>query len=260
MRDPMRDRETILVVEDNDDVRLVLETELEDDYEVLTASDGRAGMEMAILNVPDLVITDVMMPFMSGLELCKELKLNEVTNHIPVIMLTARGKDDEQIEGLEVGANDYISKPFSVPILKMRLRNLLESRRNYRMRVLKQVDENGGIESVPFADRFMERVVKVVAEHLVDPEFGVEQLAAEMNMADRTLQRKLKAMADKTPKDLIRSMRLNRARTLLEKGTLSVAEVAFQTGFAEPTNFSRSFKKQFGFSPSRLQSDDSDSE
>ncbi len=247
--------ETILVVEDNEDLRLVLQTELEDDYEVLLAKDGREGLELAVLHVPDLVITDIMMPVMFGLELCKELKTNEVTNHIPVVMLTARSKEDEQIEGLEHGANDYISKPFSVPILKMRVRNLLESRRNYRNRILQQVDDTGGIEAVPFEDRFMERIVKQVGEQMSDPDFRVESLSTAMNMAERTLQRKLKAMTNQTPQELIRSMRLNRARDLLENSNLSVSEVAFQVGYLEPTNFSRSFKKQFGFSPSQLRSE-----
>ena len=247
--------ETILVVEDNEDLRLVLQTELEDDYEVLLAKDGREGLELAVLHVPDLVITDVVMPVMFGLDLCKELKTNEVTNHIPVVMLTARSKEDEQIEGLEHGANDYISKPFSVPILKMRVRNLLESRRNYRNRILQQVDDTGGIEAVPFEDRFMERIVKQVGEHMSDPDFKVESLSTAMNMAERTLQRKLKAMTNQTPQELIRSMRLNRARDLLENSNLSVSEVAFQVGYLEPTNFSRSFKKQFGFSPSQLRSE-----
>ena len=247
--------ETILVVEDNEDLRLVLQTELEDDYEVLLAKDGREGLELAVLHVPDLVITDIMMPVMFGLDLCKELKTNEVTNHIPVVMLTARSKEDEQIEGLEHGANDYISKPFSVPILKMRVRNLLESRRNYRNRILQQVDDTGGIEAVPFEDRFMERIVKQVGEHMSDPDFKVESLSTAMNMAERTLQRKLKAMTNQTPQELIRSMRLNRARDLLENSNLSVSEVAFQVGYLEPTNFSRSFKKQFGFSPSQLRSE-----
>jgi len=192
---------------------------------------------------------------MFGLDLCKELKTNEVTNHIPVVMLTARSKEDEQIEGLEHGANDYISKPFSVPILKMRVRNLLESRRNYRNRILQQVDATGGIEAVPFEDRFMERIVKQVGEQMSDPDFRVESLSTAMNMAERTLQRKLKAMTNQTPQELIRSMRLNRARDLLENSNLSVSEVAFQVGYLEPTNFSRSFKKQFGFSPSQLRSE-----
>ena len=255
MSEQTADMETILVVEDNEDLRLVLQTELEDDYEVLLAKDGREGLELAVLNVPDLVITDIMMPVMFGLELCKELKTNEVTNHIPVVMLTARSKENEQIEGLEHGANDYISKPFSVPILKMRVRNLLESRRNYRNRILQQVDATGGIEAVPFEDRFMERIVKQVGEQMSDPDFRVESLSTAMNMAGRTLQRKLKAMTNQTPQEVIRSMRLNRARDLLENSNLSVSEVAFQVGYLEPTNFSRSFKKQFGFSPSQLRSE-----
>lgn len=255
MNDDTRERETILVVEDNADVQLVLKTELEDEYEVLMASNGQEGLQMAVQDVPDLVITDVMMPQMSGIELCKGLKLNEVTNHIPVVMLTARDKEYEQIEGLEVGANDYISKPFSVSILKMRIHNLLESRRHYRMRIMQQLDEKGDIDAASFVDRFMKRVVAMVEDHLEDPDFGVEQLAAAMNMSERTLQRKLKAMSDKTPLDAIRSIRLNRARKLIEDGSFSVSEIAFKVGYQEPTNFSRSFKKQFGFPPSHFRSE-----
>lgn len=258
MDQQVTERATILVVEDNADVRLVLETELEDDYVVLLASHGHEGLELAIQNVPDLVITDVMMPKMSGLELCQAIKCNEVTNHIPVIMLTARGQEYEQIEGLEVGANDYISKPFSVPILKMRIHNLLESRRHYRLRILQQLDATGDIEAVSFGDRFMERVLACVDLHLSEPDFGVEQLAAEVGMSERTLQRKLKAMADSTPQDVIRSIRLNRARSLLESSSLSISEVAFKVGFQEPTNFSRSFKKQFSSPPSHFRSESED--
>ena len=137
----------------------------------------------------------------------------------------------------------------------MRVRNLLESRRNYRNRILQQVDDTGGIEAVPFEDRFMERIVKQVGEHMSDPDFKVESLSTAMNMAERTLQRKLKAMTNQTPQELIRSMRLNRARDLLENSNLSVSEVAFQVGYLEPTNFSRSFKNEFGISPSQLRSE-----
>ncbi len=255
MSDHREEIETILVVEDNIDLQLILQTELEEDYKVLLASNGTDGLKLAMIDVPDLIITDIMMPVMSGLELCKELKSNEITNHIPVIMLTALGKEYEQIEGLEVGANDYISKPFSVPILKMRVHNLLISMRNYRIRILLEFNEKGGIEAVPFEDPFMKRILAKVRDHMSNSEFGVEQLAEDMHMSERTLQRKLKAMIDKTPQDAIRSIRLNKARNLLENDSLTVSEVAFKVGFQEPTNFSRSFKKQFGFSPSYYRND-----
>lgn len=250
MSEEHREQETILIVENNADMRLVLETELEENYEVLLAENGRVGMEMAVLHVPDLVIADIMMPIMSGIGLCKELKENEVTNHIPVVMLTARGKEHHQIEGLEVGANDYISKPFSVPILKMRIHNLLESMSNYRMSVLHELEEKGGVEAVPFKDPFMKRIVAEVGAHLDDAEFGVKQLAEKMKMSERTLQRKLKAMIDKTPQDMIRFIRLQRAHAMLTDSSLSISEIAFKVGFQEPSNFSRSFKGLFGVPPS----------
>lgn len=255
MSDVNKERETILVVEDNIDLQLVLQTELEEDYEVLIANNGNEGLERAILNVPDLIITDIMMPIMSGLDLCKKLKENEITNHIPVVMLTARGKEYEQIEGLEVGANDYISKPFSTPILKMRVHNLLESMSSYRARILLELDEKGGINAAHFKNPFMKRILSKIDLYLSNPDFGVEQLAEEINMSERTLQRKLKAMTAKTPQDMIRSIRLNRARSLLEGSSLTISEIAFNVGFQEPTNFSRSFKKQFNIPPSYFRKD-----
>ncbi|VGO16452.1 Alkaline phosphatase synthesis transcriptional regulatory protein PhoP [Pontiella desulfatans] len=246
--------EQVLVVEDNPDLRMVLETELEDDYEILTASNGREGLELALLHLPDLVIADIMMPVMSGIELCSALKGNELTNHIPVVMLTARDKESEQVEGLEVGANDYITKPFSIPILKMRVNNLLESRRNFRERMMRQWRDGGLRETspAPFEDPLVNRAVELILQHIDDSAFGVEELAQTMNLNSRTLQRKLKVLTDQTPREFIRSIRMREAHLLLRTGELSISEVAFQVGYREPTHFSRSFKQVFGISPSQL--------
>ncbi|MEP2776281.1 MAG: helix-turn-helix domain-containing protein [Luteolibacter sp.] len=246
----------ILVIEDEAELRLLLQKALLDEYEVLTANDGREGLEMAVRHVPDLVITDVRMPGMSGLELCAELVANPKTQHIPVVMMTGGGKEYDQFKGLEVGASDYINKPFSLPVLKMRVRNLLKSRRLYRTHLLSQMGDDAGADAAPADDRFMDLMVEKVSLHLSDPEFGVEQLAEKLNMSKRTFQRKFKALTGKTPRNTIRSIRLKRARDLLENSSLSIAEVAFQVGFEEPTNFNRSFKNQFGFSPSRLRKGD----
>ncbi len=255
MKNHKEHSELVLVVEDNADLRMVLETELEDDYEILTASNGREGLELALLHLPDLVIADIMMPVMSGIELCSALKSNELTNHIPIVMLTARNKESEQIEGLEVGANDYITKPFSIPILKMRVNNLLESRRNYRDRMMRQWKKGGvneGAAPDSFEDPLVNRAIELVRRHLDDSAFGVEELAQAMNLNGRTLQRKLKALTDQTPREFIRSIRMREADLLLRTEELSISEVAFQVGYREPTHFSRSFKQVFGISPSQL--------
>jgi DNA-binding response OmpR family regulator len=246
--------EQVLVVEDNPDLCMVLETELENDYEILMATNGREGLDLALQHIPDLIISDIMMPVMSGIELCSALKTNELTNHIPVVMLTARDKEREQIEGLEVGANDYITKPFSIPILKMRVRNLLESRRNFRERMIRQWKEDGLDETTatPFEDPLVNRAIGLVREHIADSAFGVEDLAQSMNLNSRSLQRKLKALTDQTPREFIRAIRMREAHSLLRAGELSISEVAFQVGYGEPTHFSRSFKQVFAISPSQL--------
>jgi DNA-binding response OmpR family regulator len=255
MKNHKEHSELVLVVEDNADLRMVLETELEDDYEILTASNGREGLELALLHLPDLVIADIMMPVMSGIELCSELKSNELTNHIPIVMLTARDKESEQVEGLEVGANDYITKPFSIPILKMRVNNLLESRRNYRDRIMRQWKEgevNEGAAPDSFKDPLLNRVIELVRRNMGDSAFGVEEMARVMNLNSRTLQRKLKVLTDQTPREFIRSIRMREAHLLLRTEELSISEVAFHVGYREPTHFSRSFKQVFGISPSQL--------
>lgn len=245
-------QEIILVVEDNPDLREVLQTELEDEYEMLMAGDGRQGLDLALLHVPDLVITDIMMPVISGIELCRQLKENEVTCHVPVIMLTARDKESEQVEGLEVGANDYITKPFSTTLLKMRVHNLLETRRNYRVRLQRQLDGGEAVDALPMEDRLVNRAAELVRRHMGESGFGVQELAHAMNLHRRTLQRKLKVLTDQSPGEFIRSIRMTEARRMLEAGEGTVSEIAFRVGYAEPTHFSRSFRRQFGFAPSQL--------
>lgn len=240
----------VLVIDDHADIRTFVGSELADSYTVIEAADGEAGWQQVRAEMPDLVISDVMMPVMNGIELCKRIKTDEKTSHIPVILLTARGSVEHQVEGLETGADDYISKPFSMPVLQLRIHNLLEARRMMRERFCREITvEPSEITVTSVDERFLQKAIKVVEEHMDDLEFGVAAFADAMYMDRKTLLVKLKAIVDQTPRDFVRILRLKRARQLLEQSGESVSEIAFQCGFSEVSNFSRSFKTQFGVSP-----------
>lgn len=241
----------ILLVEDNEDVRSFVRMELENMYRVVEAKNGREGLRAAEEAVPDLIVSDVMMPEMSGIDFCRRVKTDELTSHIPVVLLTARGSQEHQLEGLETGADDYLIKPFSVPLLKARIHNLLESRRVLRERFARDLSVEPSAITVTSADaQLLQRAIDMVEKHMSDASFSVEQFAAEMHMARNTLLLKLRALVDQSPRDFIRTLRLKRARQLLEQGGGTISEIAFQVGFEEPTHFSRSFKKQFEQTPS----------
>lgn len=249
--DPSPERPTVLVVEDHDDVRLVLRTELEDDFVVIEACDGAEGLALATERLPDLVLTDVLMPVMDGIELCRCLKNDVRTSHIPVVMLTARSAEEHELEGLETGADDYITKPFSILILKARIRKLATARRH-----LGELLSHDGVFAAaaggvtPLDEDFLNRAIRLVAVHLADPVFGVEELAKGLAVGRNTLYRKLTALLTLTPGEFVRSLRLKRAKQLLEESALSISEISDAVGFPEPANFTRSFKHEFGMTPS----------
>ncbi len=249
--DEIRERPTVLVVEDHEDVRLVLRTELEDDFTVLEAPDGQEGLRLAVERMPDLVLTDILMPLMDGIELCRRLKADLATSHIPVVMLTARGAEEHEIEGLESGADDYITKPFSVAVLKARVRRLTAARRRLGERLgLDALLPTADSAIAPIDRDFLERAIRLVADHLADPGFGVDALAKGLFVGRNTLHRKLVGLLSLAPGDFIRVLRLNRARQLLEQSDRGIGEIAYACGFSEPANFTRGFKAQFGMTPS----------
>ncbi len=237
---------TVLLVEDDPDMRLVLEAELEDRYRVLSAANGREGLDLAVQEIPDLILADVMMPVMTGTEMCAGLREHPQTRHIPVILLTACDEEAQQIAGLEAGAVDYITKPFSTRILQLRIQNFLEN----PPRVPLPPQE---------ADPFMDRLSREVRAHRGDAGFGVEALAEALNTTPRTLQRKLKERTGLTPREWIRRYRMEAARRMLEQENWRVAEVAFKVGYEEVSHFSRSFKQIFGFPPSQVRKSTEDS-
>jgi DNA-binding response OmpR family regulator len=241
----------VLIIEDNDDLRNYLLQSLKDKYNVLVASNGQEGLRIAFEEVPDLILSDLMMPKMDGLELCRQIKSNEKTSHIVVILLTAKADQGTRINGFETGADDYLTKPFSLPELNARIQNMIDSRKKLRQifstaLILKPSD----IKAVSLDDKFMKRVMEIIEAHLPDTSFSVEILAGEIGMSSVQLYRKLKAISGQTPNDVIRNVRLERAASLFEQRAGHVADVAYSVGFNSLSYFSKCFREKFGRSPS----------
>ncbi|MCU0858502.1 MAG: response regulator, partial [Pontiellaceae bacterium] len=245
----------ILIVEDDLDIRNFIAEGLSPSFQTETAEDGAEGLRIAKAQVPDLIITDLMMPVMDGIALCRELKTGMETSHIPVIMLTAKTSLEHQMEGLKTGADDYITKPFHMELLRVRIANLLESRRLLREKFSRENAVSTPVIPENTLDKeFFEKTQKVLEEGYSDWEFSPEQFADGLNMSLRTLHRKLKAVAGRTPGDFLNEFRMAKAAELLIGTSLPVTEISFQTGFDEPTNFSRTFKKYYKMSPSKYRS------
>lgn len=242
---------TILFTDDNDDVCQMARTLLETHYRVLTAPNGVVALQLAELNIPDLVVSDVMMPQMNGLELCSRLKQSTATSHIPVILLTAQTLDEQRIAGYEHGADAYITKPFSAPLLLARIHNLLQSRKQLKQ-VFGGADELAKEEISTPDKEFVSKIRSEIHRNISNNDFGVEQLGAAVDLSRVQLYRKVKALTGLSPVELIRATRVNRARKLIESGATSVSEVAYQVGFTSPSYFTRCFKDQFGVSPMEL--------
>ncbi len=243
----------LLVVEDNDDLRSYIRSYLIQEYQVSEAVDGEVGLEKAIEKIPDLIISDVMMPRMDGMELCRKLKTDERTSHIPVILLTAKAALEDKLEGLETGADDFITKPFDHHELMVRINNLITQRRKLQkifggsLGSIGQLS-NSNITSMDKA--FMQKAVDAVEGHIADAEFSVEQFGQEMNMSRMQLHRKLRALTNQPAGEFIRTIRLNKAAALLRAKSGNVAEIAYDVGFNNPSWFAECFQKQFGKLPS----------
>jgi ligand-binding sensor domain-containing protein/signal transduction histidine kinase/DNA-binding response OmpR family regulator len=246
----------VLVVEDNPDLREYIADELEGAYHVEQAANGIDGLKKAVDFIPDIIISDIMMPGGDGLELCNKLKADERTSHIPIILLTAKQTDENKIEGYNVGADDYIAKPFNVTLLAARINNILESRK--KLRELFSTHTHGSIEASAIADidkEFLKKVVKIIEENLSYLNFDIDKLAITLKMSRRQLYRKLNALTNQTAHDFITNTRLEHAAALLITGEFTISEIGYKVGFSEPSNFSRSFTKKFGKSPKKYLSD-----
>jgi signal transduction histidine kinase/ligand-binding sensor domain-containing protein/DNA-binding response OmpR family regulator len=246
-----RKKPIILIVDDNEDIRFYLKDNLRRNYTVYEGVNGAEGWEKTKQHQPDLVITDVMMPVMDGMELCRYIKNDKHTSHIPVILLTARSAAEPKLEAFQVGANDYVTKPFSFEMLQSRIKNLLAQQEAMRKLFQKQVEVNPSEISITSVDeQFIRQSIETVEINISNPEFSVEDLSRALHMSRVALYRKLLALTGKSPLDFIKTIRLKRAAQLLEKSQFTISEIAYEVGFNNPKYFARTFRKEFGILPS----------
>lgn len=245
------DSPTVLLIDDNADIRSYVKSLLSKEYRVLLAADGATGIKLAMKFVPDVIVSDVMMPGMDGVECCRRLKSELQTSHIPVILLTACSLDEQRIQGYDGGADSYISKPFSSQLLVSRIQNLIAGHHR-----LKQFFGDGQVlekEDVNQLDKdFVSRFKQLVEEKMQDAELNVEDLGREMGMSRVQLYRKLKSLTNYSPVELLRRMRLRKATSLLSSSEKTVAEVAYEVGFSSPSYFTKCYKEEFGESPTEF--------
>ncbi len=247
------DRPLVLVIEDNPDMRQYLWNVLNDTYNVLEGVDGLHGRKLAFKEIPDLIVSDIMMPGLDGQELCQQLKQDERTSHIPIVLLTARAGEKAKLEGLETGADDYITKPFSPEELKARVKNLIALRQKLREKYSGQFAFDTEEEDLSSVDQaFLRKVVDEIEAHRSDSAFNPDILANAIGLSRSQLHRKLKALIDMPTMDFVKCYRLKYAKRLLEKGAGNVVEVGYQCGFNSPSYFTTSFKKLFGAPPSEF--------
>ncbi|AOM79417.1 hybrid sensor histidine kinase/response regulator [Pedobacter steynii] len=244
-------KQIIVLVEDNDDFRFYLKDNLTAHYQVLEASNGKEGWQKILSAHPDLVVSDVTMPGMNGTELCQKIRSDKRTAHLPVVLLTALTNEDQQLIGLETGANDYITKPFNFEILLSRIKNILMQQALAKKTFLKQVEfkpAETGIESQD--DKFMRQLATQLEKNLSNAAYSVDQLSSDLNMSRVGLYKKILPLTGKSPIAYIRFYRLQKSKALLLKSQLSISEIAYESGFSNPKHFSRYFKQEFGVLPS----------
>lgn len=250
------DQPVLLIVEDNPDLRLYLRKIFETQYQIIEANDGQQGLEIALQNVPDMVITDLMMPRLDGFGLCERLKTDERTSHIPVVLLTAKATLTDRLEGLGLGADEYLQKPFNKDELVIRVKNLLQQRSllrekfSLRATTLPSESAVGNEVSQQLDNQFIQRIRAVIDAHLSESNFDVDGLCKALGISRTNLHRKLKALTGTSATEFIRKIRLQRAAQLVQQNTLTVSEIAYQVGFESLSYFSKSFQEEFGMSPS----------
>lgn len=249
---PDKNRPAILLVEDHGELRHYLKENLEDDYEILEAENGKQAMSILGKTLPDLILSDIMMPEMDGIEFCRQVKNDKITCHIPLVFLTAKISEQQKLEGLKTGADDYILKPFNFEILKVKIENLLRLKQNIReIFKTKMQIEPKDISITSLDEKFMKKALDIIEEHMGDAEFSVNTFSKLMGTSRMQLYNKITSLTGITPLEFIRVLRLKRAAQLLVKSQLSVSEVAYQVGFNDPRYFSMQFKKEFKVLPSK---------
>jgi signal transduction histidine kinase/DNA-binding response OmpR family regulator len=241
---------TVLLIEDNDEVRAFIRQRLDKAFKIIEANDGQSGIEKAREHMPDLIVSDVMMPRKNGYEVCAALRNDVRTSHIPVILLTAKAEQEEKLQGLRTGADDYLAKPFDAEELRVRIHNLIQLRQQLRQRFAAAVELKPEEVAVNSIDQdFLENALGIVESRMDDEQFSVEVLAREIGMSRPQLNRKLRALVNQSTNQFIQSIRLQRAADLLRKQSGTVAEIAFQTGFSSTAYFIKCFKDKYGETP-----------
>lgn len=247
----MSERQMVLIIEDNPELRLYLRYELNQNYEIIEAENGSSGLSAAIKYIPDLIICDIMMPVIDGIEFCSRCKSDEKTSHIPIILLTARTSEEIQIKGLQSGADEYITKPFNIELLKTRIENLLENRSKLKQIYSNEIflkSRNMSVSSVD--EKFIEKIKSILEDKLDDPLLHVDYLSSLAGLSRTQFYRKCQGLLGQTPNEFINNFRLTKAAQFLKAG-YSISEVAFKVGFRDPSYFSKSFRKRYNMSPSQ---------
>ncbi|MDO6603035.1 hybrid sensor histidine kinase/response regulator transcription factor [Arenibacter palladensis] len=244
---------TLLIVEDNGELRSYLRNELKNQYRILLAKNGKEGLELAKSALPDIIITDVIMPEMDGFEFCKKIKGDMRTSHIPLLMLTAKARIDDRMEGIETGADAYMVKPFDLRLLRLRLSQLITSRQlifNKYFSVISDVPVNKNTTSLD--KDFIEKVLNYINNNIDDPDLSVEVLATNLNLSRSQFYRKIKALTNQTANEFLRNIRIERAKQIIEMGNTNISEVCYQVGFSSPSYFTKCFKAHFGILPTEV--------
>lgn len=255
IKDQLEEKTIILIVEDNYDMREYIKESLGNGYHIEEAVNGEQGVRKAEKIIPDLIISDMMMPKMDGNELTRILKNDEKTCHIPIILLTARSGQENKIEGLETGADDYLTKPFDTKELQIRIKNLIALRKKLQEKFSKfdihpPVVENKKLSS--YDEKFMYKVMDVIEKHIAEEDFSIEEFGNEVGMSRTQFHRKFKAITGKPASMFLRSLRLTRAKKMIEEQQGNISEIAYSVGFSSPSYFTKCFREEFGFPPSDL--------
>ena len=245
------DRLILLIVDDDRELREFFKTNFSPTYIVIEAENGKEGFGMALKNNPDIIISDIMMPVMDGIELCRKLKTDIKTSHIPIILLTAKAGIESRIEGLDTGADAYIAKPFTIKLIEVQISNIIENRKNLRKKFSKElVLQPSEIAITPIDADFLQKTIGIVEEHMSDTGFSVDSFIKEIGMSRSRMHRKIKALTSQSTSEFIRTIRLKRAVSLLEKSQLSIEEISYAVGFSSTAYFTKCFRIQFGVPPS----------
>ncbi|NLR80727.1 hybrid sensor histidine kinase/response regulator transcription factor [Chitinophaga eiseniae] len=246
----------VLLVEDNEDFRFYLKDNLSQYFQILEAENGLVAWKLLQQTLPHLIVSDISMPEMDGLELCRKVRTQQRTAHLPVVLLTARAEEAHQLEALETGASDYITKPFNFEVLLSRLRNIISQQTSLRKTFQQHIEANPSEIAISSADeQFIQQALQVVEKNISNPDFSVEELSRALFMSRVSVYKKILALTGRSPIEFIRSIRLKRAAQLLEKSQLTVAEVAYEVGFNNPKYFTRYFKMEYNVLPSQYKAD-----